>query len=56
MEKEIKEAIELLRGNGYIVKTLTNAMKEDCAKCEQMQENGEDMECFECACSICICQ
>ena len=56
MEEEIKEAIELLRNNGYVVKKLTKAMKEDCARCEKMQEQGEDMECFECACSICICQ
>jgi hypothetical protein len=56
MDKEIKDAIKLLRNNGYIVKELTTQQEKDCKQCEEMSENGEDMECFECACSICICQ
>lgn len=56
MDNEIKDAIELLKKNGYIIKKLTKAMKEDCIRCVEMSDKGEDMECFECACSICICQ
>jgi len=56
MNKEIQDAIKLLSDNGYIVKKFTKTMRDDCTKCEQMQEHGEDMECFDCACSICICQ
>jgi hypothetical protein len=56
MNEEIKKAIELLRENGYVVKKLTESMKKDCAKCEEMSCRSEDMECFECACSVCIMQ
>ena len=56
MEDKIKEAIKLLHENGYIVTKLTKAMKVDCDKCAEMSERGEDMDCLECACSICIMQ
>jgi hypothetical protein len=56
MNEELKQAIKLVRENGYIVKKVTEGMKRDCDKCQEMSENGEDMECFECAYSICIMQ
>jgi len=33
MEENIKEAIKLLRSNGYIVKKWTRAMEEDSNEC-----------------------
>jgi len=53
MEDKIKEAIEILIDNGYIVKRLTKQMKCDMDECEK--SNGEK-ECFGCACSVCIAQ
>lgn len=50
---EIKEAIKLLEDEGYVVKKITRAMKEDAKKCE---ECGFEGDCMSCACSICIFQ
>ena len=52
----ITDAIELLRINGYIVIKETPRMKADADKCAEMSERGEDMDCLECACSVCIIQ
>lgn len=53
-EKEkISDAIKLLRENGYVVKKLTKAMKEDADECERCGFEGE---CISCACSVCIVQ
>lgn len=56
MEENIKEAIKLLRSNGYIVKKWTNAMEEDADECCEMEERGESKDCCDCACSICLMQ
>jgi hypothetical protein len=29
-------------------------MKRDSDKCTEMMENGEDMDCSSCSCSICV--
>jgi len=52
MKDEIKKAIELLHNNGYAVKKITKSMIEDSDRCEKY----DDLECFECSCSICIMQ
>ncbi len=51
MEKEIKEAIQLLKQNGYYVKKITKLMEEDIEKCRQGNYEGD---CSCCACNICI--
>jgi len=56
MSKEIDNAVKLLRDNGYAVKKLTNSMKKDSQKCAELSAKGKEMECFGCACSICIAQ
>jgi len=56
MSREVNEAIKLLRSNGYIVKEITKIMKKDSDKCEKLLEQGKDMDCCECSCSICIMQ
>lgn len=35
---------------------LTKLQIKDSEECDRMQENGEDKECFECSCSVCIVQ
>ena len=50
------KAIKLLEENGYSVKQLTKGQIEDCKKCEECSNRGEDMECIECSCSVCIMQ
>lgn len=52
----INKAESFLTRKGYIVKKITKAMEKDCKRCEQMQEQGQDMDCSCCACSICIMQ
>lgn len=54
MIKEIEEAIKLLHENGYAVKKITRAMEVDSRRCEEMSCKGEDMDCLECACSVCV--
>ena len=51
--EKIKEAIRLLRDNGYIVKKLRKIQKEDANKCASCGFNGD---CSSCSCSICIMQ
>lgn len=35
---------------------LSKQQEIDNKRCEEMAENGEDMECFGCSCSVCIAQ
>jgi hypothetical protein len=35
---------------------LTKLQIKDSEECDRMQERGEDKECFECSCSVCIAQ
>lgn len=53
---EIEKAEKLLRDNGYIVRKITKDMEKDSKECEKMSDNGEDMDCCGCACSVCIMQ
>lgn len=50
-EQQIKDAIYLLSGCGYIVIKETKAMKEACEKCELQNGDGD---CFGCSASICV--
>ena len=56
MEEQIKQAIKLLKENGYVVKRWTRAMDEDAKECEEMAEKGLDKDCCGYACAICLCQ
>lgn len=53
MEQNIKDAIALLKENGYIIKKLTKAMKRDADECET---SNCEKECLGCACNVCIIQ
>lgn len=54
MDKEnIKQAIKLLRENGYIVKRFTPSMQRASDKCEAAGYEGE---CGGCPCNVCIVQ
>lgn len=53
MDDKIKQAIELLHNNGYVVKKFTKAMERDADKC---CESGGDGDCLGCSCSVCIVQ
>ncbi|WP_346848456.1 hypothetical protein [uncultured Clostridium sp.] len=55
-KEQLEEAIKLLRENGYVVRNITKLMISDSEECEEMQNNGEDKECCECSCSVCIMQ
>lgn len=35
---------------------MNNRQIEDSKKCDEMQEQGEEMDCTECSCSCCIAQ
>jgi len=48
-KQKIIEAKKLLRENGYIVKVLTENMRND-------SDNCDGKECIECACNMCIIQ
>ena len=49
MEEKIREAIELLRKNDYVVVKMTNRMYEDADRCS---ETGYG-DCMNCSCFIC---
>lgn len=51
MDKKIKEAIELLRKNDYVVVKFDNDMHEDADRC--LQTGYGDCTC--CSCFICAC-
>lgn len=56
MEDKIKEAIKLLRDNGYIVKKWTPAMNRDADECERMDIEGKSKDCIGCSCNVCLIQ
>lgn len=50
-------AIQLLRGNGYVVVEKTASMEADVAECEEMSCSGtDDKDCLGCACNVCVMQ
>ena len=51
MESNIKEAIGLLKNNGYFVRKITEQMKNDYKECANNNYNGD---CCGCSCNICI--
>jgi len=54
MEDKIQEAKELLWANGYAVVKMTKRMNEDSDECVRMMEEGNDKDCSECSCSLCV--
>lgn len=50
MEERIKEAIELLQKNNYVVKKFTSEMDEDSDSCA---ESGYG-DCMSCSCFVCM--
>lgn len=56
MNEEIKNAIKLLKKNGYIVKKWTKSMEQDANECEEMEEKGMSKDCCGCSCSVCLMQ
>lgn len=56
MKEEVKQAINLLRNNGYIVLKWTKEMEYAANECEEMEENGESMDCCDCPCNVCLMQ
>lgn len=50
---ELKEALEIVKKEGYIVMKPSKRQEEDSIECE---ESGCTKECIECSCSICIMQ
>ena len=56
IEEKIKDAIQLLTINGYIVKRYTKQMKKDSEECTDMSCKGECKDCVGCSCNICIVQ
>lgn len=52
----VNRAIKLLRKNDYAVIKKTPRMLLDERECEKISENGEDKECFSCACNVCTMQ
>ena len=53
MEDQIREAISLLRENGYAVNKMSKDMIKDMEECD---ESGGEKDCSECSCSICVIQ
>lgn len=56
MDRKIEEAKKFLEDNGYIVRKLTARQLHDYKICEECSANGEEIECFDCSCSVCIVQ
>lgn len=53
-KKEIEEAKQLLRDNGYVIIPISKKMQEDLEECEYYNEMGEEKDCISCSCNICI--
>lgn len=53
---EISEMIAELRENGYVVKKVTPQMRDHSEECMEQDARGEGINCYECACSICVMQ
>ena len=56
MEDKIKDAIKLLKSNGYIVHRWTQAMDEAADRCVEMEAECKNMDCDSCPCSVCLMQ
>lgn len=56
MNDRIEEAIKFLRQNGYIIKKWTKRMEDDANECAAMDEQNEEKDCCDCACSVCLMQ
>lgn len=56
MANNEQRAIKLLREKDYAVIKKSKGMLEDENECEEMSCKGEDKDCLECRCSICIMQ
>ncbi len=56
MSEEVRQAIKLLRNNGYIALKWTKEMEDAANECEEMEENGESMDCDGCPCNVCLIQ
>lgn len=54
MENEIKDAIKLLKKNGYVVTKWTQEMEEAATECEKMIEEGDEKDCNNCRCCVCL--
>lgn len=53
MEKELENALKIVRDNGYIYKKWTIEMEKDAQECE---ESDCSKDCAECSCNMCISQ
>lgn len=56
MEDNIREAIKLLKDNGYIIKKWTPEMERDADECERMDMVGKSKDCCGCTCGVCLIQ
>ena len=54
MKPNIRDAIKLLRSNGYHVIKDNDMMQRAATECVAMAEKGEDRDCCGCPCSICV--
>ena len=50
---ELKEALKIVKENGYIVIKPTKGQLEDMKMCD---ECGGNTDCLECRCNICLAQ
>lgn len=53
---KIKNAIQLLKNNGFKIIKLSERMQKDMKECNEMNSIGKDKECLGCSCNICIMQ
>lgn len=51
-----KRAIKLLIEKNYAVVKKSKCMIQDETECEEMSCKGEDKDCLECSCAVCIMQ
>lgn len=53
---KIKNAIQLLKNNGFKIIKLSERMQKDMKECNEMNSIGKDKKCLGCSCNICIMQ
>lgn len=51
--EELISAMNIVKANGFLIKKLTDQMREDASKCKEMKSNNKTMNCTECSCNIC---
>lgn len=51
-----ERAKELLREKGYLIIKPTKGQLADSNRCEELSENGEEMDCTTCDCACCLMQ